>query len=207
MMIIDLFTGAIAPLVAVLVIFGTVKKTGAAKTLLIVLFTLYLAEMLDLVGVNYAQFWKWNPTVNLIPFSDLIKEHFSFGAIFQFAANIILFIPFGIFLPLIWKSFRNLPSTLLAGGLLSLCIELAQLFSSRVCAVDDLLMNSIGTLLGYLIISGLRKTRWRPNGAEAKADMRRDCAELLTITALVLFSVIFIKYAIGNCIYSLEIFR
>lgn len=204
--LIDLFTGALVPLIVVLIIFALAKKAGAGKTVLVALFTLYLAELFDIVGIPYIQLLTWNPILNWIPFSDLLKERFSFWAVFQFAANIALFVPFGILLPAIWRSFRRLAATVSAGALLSVCIELAQLCSARVTAVDDLLMNTLGTVIGYLIVSAAAKKRWRAAPAEA-GTAGRDRRELLLITGLVLVSVVFVKYAVGSYIYSLPLFR
>ena len=200
--LIDLLSGAIVPLAAVLIIFGIVKKAGAKKTILIALFTLYLAEMFDIVGVPYAQVLKWNPILNPVPFSDLFKEGFSFWAVFQFAANIALFVPFGVLLPAIWKSFRRLSQTAISGALLSICIELSQLFSHRVTALDDLLMNTLGALLGYLLIAAFSKKRWKKDAPEAGIG-GRDRAELLVVTGLSLVSVILFKYAISSYVYGL----
>lgn len=205
--LIDLFNGAVVPLLAVLLYCCAVKKAGFGRTARIVLFTLYLAGVFDLVGIPYARTAAWNPILNPIPFSDLFREDFSFWSIFQFAANIALFVPFGIFLPWIWKSFRRLLPTLLAGALLSCCIEFAQLFSARVSAVDDLLMNAAGTLIGYLLIAVLSKRRWKTEDAETKATERRERIELVTVTCLVLLSTLFVKYTIGELVYGLPLFQ
>jgi len=39
----------------------------------------------------------------------------------------------------------------------SLSIEFAQLFNNRVSDVDDLLMNTLGTLIGFLVFVSLKK--------------------------------------------------
>lgn len=67
--------------------------------------------------------------------------------------NVALFMPLGVFLPLIWKKFRKWHVSILAGFSFSLVIELIQLVSSRgVCDVDDLFCNTMGTAIGYLLI-------------------------------------------------------
>lgn len=206
-MIIDLFCASIVPLITVMIVFGVLKKTGIKKSLLIALFTLYIAKMLDLVGVPYAQQCGWHPVINLIPFGDLFKESFSFFSIFQFVANIALFIPLGILLPMIWTSFRKLSSTTIAGALLSICIELIQLFSFRVTAVDDLLMNTLGTVIGYLTISTIAKKYWNKDCDEVKLIQKHDCIELLFVVVLVFCAVLFVTYIISSQIYSLPIFK
>ena len=84
---------------------------------------------------------KLDNSINLIPIS-------SEGAM-TYILNIIMFMPFGFFLPLIWKNFRNAKKVVLMGFLMSLAIEICQLFNMRTTDIDDLLMNTLGTLVGY----------------------------------------------------------
>ena len=55
-----------------------------------------------------------------------------------------MFIPLGFLLPMIWSEFRAVKKVALAGFLLSLTIELNQLFSLRGIATDDLIANTLG---------------------------------------------------------------
>ena len=84
---------------------------------------------------------KLDNSINLIPFS-------SEGAM-TYILNIIMFMPLGFLLPLIWKNFRNAKKVVLMGFLMSLAIEICQLFNMRTTDIDDLLMNTLGTLVGY----------------------------------------------------------
>ena len=63
--------------------------------------------------------------------------------------NIIMFMPLGFLLPLIWKNFRNAKKVVLMGFLMSLAIEICQLFNLRATDIDDLMMNTLGALVGY----------------------------------------------------------
>jgi glycopeptide antibiotics resistance protein len=66
--------------------------------------------------------------------------------------NMVGFIPFGFLLPLLLPWFRNGFKILLSGFLLSLCFETAQLiFDLGVFDVDDLILNTLGCLTGFLI--------------------------------------------------------
>lgn len=65
--------------------------------------------------------------------------------------NIYMFVPFGFLLPHIWQRFRNPLKVLLTGFGFSLLIEALQLFNHRISDIDDLIMNTIGTCIGYLI--------------------------------------------------------
>lgn len=182
--IIDLFSGAIIPLI-VLAVFCLLKRVEMKKIICVVLFILYFSAVLDIVGIPYAQSWTWKPIINLLPFSDLPKEAFSFWSVFQFAANMVLFIPFGMFLPAIWKRFRSFWATVATGFLTSVCIETAQLFSFRVTAVDDLLMNTLGTAIGYMIIAALSKKSWKKHAAATDISAKGDIWEFLILAGIV----------------------
>lgn len=69
--------------------------------------------------------------------------------------NIVCFMPFGFLLPTISKNkvLKNFVSVTLLAMIFSLCIETAQLVM-KVGAfdVDDILLNTIGGLLGYIFM-------------------------------------------------------
>lgn len=63
--------------------------------------------------------------------------------------NILLFIPFGFLNAELFRPMRNLVLSLITGGFCSLAIETIQLVTQRgYFQMDDILMNSIGTLIG-----------------------------------------------------------
>ncbi|EPY2274416.1 VanZ family protein [Clostridium sporogenes] len=64
--------------------------------------------------------------------------------------NILMFGPLGLLLPLLWKCFRKFSKTVLFGFLVSFAIEFSQLFLARGTDIDDLILNTIGIMLGYL---------------------------------------------------------
>ncbi|MGI1659278.1 MAG: VanZ family protein [Desulfitobacterium sp.] len=83
--------------------------------------------------------------INLIPLYWLTE------GIRPYIENIVLFIPLGLMLPCIWNRYEVLWRTALSGLTLSLLIELSQLFNSRITDIDDLLMNTLGAVIGWLI--------------------------------------------------------
>ena len=84
---------------------------------------------------------KLDATINLIPFSS---EGFA-----TYILNVIMFMPLGFLLPLIWRRYRKMGRAVLTGFCMSLSIELLQLFCLRVTDVDDLTMNTLGTAVGF----------------------------------------------------------
>lgn len=71
---------------------------------------------------------------------------------FNVIGNICVFIPWGIFLPKLFVRCQKWFAVLILSFELSLLVEITQLIT-RVGSfdVDDLLLNTIGGLLGYLI--------------------------------------------------------
>lgn len=83
------------------------------------------------------------------------REQVGFFAMFtNLFGNVMIFMPFGYFLPMASR-YRSFFSTLYASFGLSLCIEVFQ-FVTRVGSfdVDDLLLNTIGGILGHIIFVG-----------------------------------------------------
>lgn len=71
--------------------------------------------------------------------------------------NIILFIPFGFMLPLLWNRFYAALWCMGAGFMFSLAIELSQYLTKRgYFQVDDIITNLIGTMIGFAVILGIR---------------------------------------------------
>lgn len=63
--------------------------------------------------------------------------------------NIVMCVPLGLLLPAVWPRARSLFVTALTGLLFSLLIELSQLLNFRATDIDDLIMNTLGAVIGY----------------------------------------------------------
>lgn len=83
--------------------------------------------------------------INLLPFSKDID-------IAAYFLNVLLFVPFGFFWPFIWPNIDKLKYTVLSGFSFSLLVEISQLFNNRRTDIDDLILNTLGTLIGYLLL-------------------------------------------------------
>ncbi|MBM7541871.1 VanZ family protein [Amphibacillus cookii] len=99
-------------------------------------------------------------THNFIPLGE-IREIIEFGympiVLKQLVGNILLFVPLGFSLPILFTKL-NLKSTILICFLVSLTIECIQLVSSifirynyRAFDVDDLLLNVLGSIIGFFV--------------------------------------------------------
>ncbi|SHG41542.1 VanZ family protein [Ornithinibacillus halophilus] len=100
-------------------------------------------------------------SINLIPF-ETINRYIAFDGdvaipMINLVGNIVVFIPIGIFAVLLYSSIK-LRHVILIGFTCTLFIEFSQLILSslgllaRSFDVDDLLLNTIGVVLGYILI-------------------------------------------------------
>lgn len=82
--------------------------------------------------------------INLIPFSNKID-------VIGYVLNIVMFVPLGFLVPLIWKRMGKASYIILTGFAFSLLIETSQLLSYRGTDVDDLILNTLGAAVGFLL--------------------------------------------------------
>lgn len=90
--------------------------------------------------------------INIIPFYGIfgiLREGLIAQTILEILGNIIMFLPLGFFLPLLWKKFSSPKTVIIFGAFLSLLIEITQSFSFRGADIDDIILNTIGALTGY----------------------------------------------------------
>lgn len=123
----------------------------------VILFVIYVALVFEVTGPgNITDIGvRSNFNISVIPFNYIS------GDITGLVLNIIMFIPLGVFLPCLWKRYENFINTLSVGFFFSLFIELFQLFNFRATDIDDLLMNTLGAIIGYFIYLVLFKKLFR----------------------------------------------
>ena len=113
--------------------------------------------------------------------------------------NVLIFSPLGFAIPLLSKKFNKIWSVIILGFLLSLAIEFSQnLFVNRVFDVDDLFLNTLGTLIGYFFYLLLNR---KQSNKEFFEDIRQSeraggSAYALLYVAFTILSAI-VVYQIG----------
>ena len=141
------------------------KKLRIIGKILFVLYILFLIYFLifsewygrEGVSVDYRynlvlfreiqRFWHYR---------DQVGWYAMFANIF---GNVLVFLPLGYFLPMASK-YRSFFDTVFYSFVLSLCVEVFQLLSKVGCFdVDDLLLNTVGGALGYLIFAAHERIR------------------------------------------------
>ncbi len=114
----------------------------------ILLFGVYITMVLDVTGsgtlYDFLRSKGLNTAaVNLIPFSD--PDLSAVG----YTLNVIMLMPYGFLVPLLLKNMRKLWKMALAGAFFSVLIECSQLLNYRSTDVDDVILNTLGAVLGY----------------------------------------------------------
>ncbi len=200
-MLIDLLSGAIVALPLAWLFLRLCGNRRGKRFLLYSLFILYLCKMFDVVGIPALQYVRWDPNISLIPLTDEKNLRF----FLQLGLNAAMFAPFGFLLPVLWRKCRKWNVTVLSGFLLSLFIELIQLFSSRATDVDDLLMNTLGAGLGYSLARIFFHKKWTRDTAPGTFKVSDSLS--LTVSILIpLLTIVLVRTPISDCIYRLPLF-
>lgn len=151
------------------------NKLGRKQSLLhiaaVFVFCYYLFGILTVTGIGYTGKIKFRPNISLIPF-------FGMGSI-DTILNVILFVPFGLFLPLLYKKYHHIKTVLLTGFLLSLSVELIQMFGWGSTDINDLITNTVGACLGYWVYYLLSKVLPNNLRKQLQSENINDMVEVL----------------------------
>lgn len=113
-------------------------------TLIFIIYVVCLFEIVTLQDNNYG-------LSNFIPFKEMLR--YDFGSrlfIKNIIGNILLFLPYGYFSSEYLKSKKiSIPCVLTL--IVSLTIEVVQLNIGRTFDIDDVILNTVGGVLGYLL--------------------------------------------------------
>ncbi|MBR2421790.1 MAG: VanZ family protein [Oscillospiraceae bacterium] len=142
---VDVVPAALVLLPLFWILYLTVYQRNVRKSILCCLYCLYLAAVFSLVGIPNVTYFRPDVNLNLIPFRGMVED------LKNGMLNVVLFVPLGFFLPVLWRRFRRPGPCLAFGFSLSLSIELLQLLTFRATDVNDLITNTLGTLLGFLM--------------------------------------------------------
>ncbi|MDD3242687.1 MAG: VanZ family protein [Eubacteriales bacterium] len=115
------------------------------------LWILIIVSILKITGIIGGSFGISSPFDSYISFK-LFEDGFNAATIL----NICLFIPYGFLPVFIFKKLRkHWWNGLILGAVFSIGIEFLQTYIGRYAQLDDVIMNTAGTLLGFFIARGL----------------------------------------------------
>ncbi|MDO4490074.1 MAG: VanZ family protein [Lachnospiraceae bacterium] len=137
------------------------KETNSLGRIGGILLVLYLALLIYFL--LFSSSFGRNPgfsehRYNLIPFREIQRFYHYWkqvgllSAVLNLAGNLVGFVPWGFLVPLCFKGMRSWKPVVLSGFFLTLVLELLQLYlKAGIFDVDDILLNTVGALLGYQI--------------------------------------------------------
>ena len=135
-----------------------IRHLGTMLFLLYVLLLVYFLFFSEEYGRVAAEERMYR--YNLVPFVEIkrfwiYRKQLGMLAVFtNIFGNVIGFIPYGFILPVIIRKCRSGFFIVLSGFLLSLVVETIQLVTRVGCFdVDDLILNTLGAALGYLLFA------------------------------------------------------
>ena len=119
------------------------------SNLLFIIYILLLYELLTRAELNTVRGY------NLVPFSEMFRYEIESTSFYlNVVGNIVIFIPFGYLISTYIKPKRIL-SILIVSVISSATVEFVQLCIGRSFDVDDIILNSLGAIIGFLIYIGL----------------------------------------------------
>ena len=123
------------------------------RELLMLTFGVYILCLFQVVTFQDDISWASN---NFIPFQEILRyDIFSRLFIKNVLGNMILFLPFGLFVSYYLKA-EKLYLPLFLTLIASISIEVVQMAIGRVFDVDDIILNLLGGVLGFFIYTILR---------------------------------------------------
>lgn len=144
-------------------------KSGAAREICLLLFVMAVCGILSVTlrpptgwGAALPEKLDVWENVNLVPFKmfRIYGFYFRWGnflyILINFVGNMLVFLPLGFFPALLFRKPKWWRSVLVGGGI-SVFVEFGQFFLMRQSDIDDVLLNTLGALLGYWTFLLLRK--------------------------------------------------
>lgn len=108
----------------------------------------------DFVGNFKDRIYDGSWGMNFVPFRT-IKSYLKYSgfkhAMINIVGNIIIFIPFGRILPEIYRRSQNLLNIFFILLFTSCVIEFIQFFIGRSVDIDDIMLNVIGGIIGFVL--------------------------------------------------------
>ena len=145
---------------------GSLSQDKKEKILagLYILFFMYLCLMIWEVFIGPYRSYSGIRRYNLYPFKTIMAfllnaNKYNFEVIFiNLIANIITFIPLGFFISVLFRRSCRVINVALYSMLIIICIEIGQyILNVGVLDIDDVVLNTIGCVLGFMIYKAVNK--------------------------------------------------
>ena len=124
------------------------KKFVIYKELLSLSFLIYIMCLFQVVTFQDDVTWSSN---NFVPFKEIFRYSFNSKLFYRnVIGNVAIFVPFGYYVNYYCKS-KNITYSLLITLIVSTTIETIQLALGRSFDIDDIILNVLGGVVGYLL--------------------------------------------------------
>ena len=180
------FLGGFIALV-IWIIISCVKRKAFSRKILVSLFIAYITVVVSITIfpiIIDSEFMDMNDkSINIIPFStimNLISNSTATTIVLQIIGNIIMAVPYGVAIPFLVKR-KKWYNYLIYTLAFPIAIELTQLFICllsnsfyRTADIDDVILNSIGILIGYGVYKILPRFIKEYFGDNSSAKVKSD---------------------------------
>lgn len=157
---------------------ATKKRLTGAGWLLFYLYIVLLSYFL-FFSEHYGRDYSHDYRYNLELFKEikrfvLYRQQLGFESfVVNILGNILAFAPFGFLLPLLNKRYRGFFFILFLSVLFSTAVETVQLvLTVGIFDVDDIMMNTLGGILGYLLYR-VNHALFGRTGSKSKKNRRK----------------------------------
>lgn len=147
----SIFSGIIIYLLILGILWVANKRRGVKikNNIAGLMLSIYMVALLRITGIIGIKFRFGYYNMNLIPFTDMSK-----GSILMIILNLLLFVPYGTLIPIVFKKIRwNWKKVMMIGFITTFSIEVLQLFGGRFAEIDDIIANTLGATLGFMLYS------------------------------------------------------
>lgn len=157
---------------------------------------IFYKEFMNLIFIVYAMLLfqlltdtELNTTsgINLVPFTEILRYKVGTHAFYMnVIGNILIFLPFGYFVSSYVRA-SKISHILFISLLTSFTIEFIQHYIGRSFDIDDILLNVVGSILGFLLYIAI-------NAIEKHLPRFFRSTTFYNIVCLILFAVLFVYF-------------
>ena len=151
-------------------------------SLLSIIYMLLLYQMVTRVDINVSS------GINLVPFTEILRYDINSELfIYNVFGNVALFLPFGFIVASYIKP-KKFWTNMFIAIIVSGTIEVVQLNIGRSFDIDDIILNTVGCIIGFLIYVGMKAAaRHLPNFL--KSDWFNNLICIIITICIVIYAI------------------
>lgn len=146
------------------------------KIVIYITFAIYLIALIGILFLNNRGNWETTPyseyiqsLTNLIPFKTINEYiqaliHGTMNLdipIRNLASMLLLYLPFGIYVPLVFSNYQKFSTFLCSMSLVIILVEILQLITRHGSLdIDDFILNLVGTIIGFTFYKIITKFKF-----------------------------------------------